>query len=194
MPSKKKAKRKKVPEPAGGATRAEFKDKKRTSTGSKKSGQRRKKRKSNFTKLTAVRIEKFLEILANNGGIVTDAAKDIRISRTALYNHRAVDKEFEKLWDEAADRGVDVIEDEAKRRALNGVREPVYYQGDIVGYIWKKSDLCISLILKAHRPKYRLERHELTGADGKPLPSNVIIYLPDNKRGQKNKDGGRQPS
>jgi len=141
---------------------------------------------ANKTKLTQHLIEKFLHLLANNGGIVCDAAKSLNISRTALYNRRNQDEEFKELWDVAVDLGVDVIEDEAKRRALTGVKEPVYFQGRVVGHVWKKSDYCIGLILKAHRDKYK-EKHEISGPEGKPLATSVVIYLPDNKRRQTNR-------
>jgi hypothetical protein len=146
------------------------------------------------TRLTQELIGKFLEILANNGGIVCDAAEDLNISRTALYKRRNSDAKFRKLWDKAVDLGVDVIEDEAKRRALDGTEEPVYYQGEIVGYIKKKSDYCIGIVLKAHRDRYR-EKHEISGPDGQPLAPSVVVYLPNNARGgaaKKKKDEERK--
>jgi len=134
------------------------------------------------SKVTRELMEKFLEIVANNGGIVCDAAEDLNISRRALYRKRAADKKFAEAWDKAVDRGIDVIEDEAKRRALDGTEEPVFYKGEVCGYIRRKSDVCMSLVLKAHRSNYRQQSHELTGPGGSPLPSNVTIYLPDNER------------
>lgn len=144
------------------------------------------------TKLTPELIEKFLELLANNGGIVSDAAEDLNISRTALYRERDKNpaiggdgphagKKLRDAWDKAVDLGIDVLEDEAKRRALDGTEEPIFYQGDEVGHVWKKSDRCMELMLKGHRNKYR-EKHEITGPEGKPLMQPVVVYLPDNKR------------
>lgn len=128
------------------------------------------------TKLTEDLIGSFFRLLAKNGGIVTDAARDLNISRTALYGKRLTDSEFKDQWDQAVDLGVDVIEDEAKRRALTGTEEPVFYQGEIVGYIWKKSDYCIGLVLKAHRFKYR-ERHEISGKiEGEGFGNTTNIF------------------
>ena len=122
-------------------------------------------------------------MLANNGGIVCDAAKDLKISRTALYEKKKKDPEFSERWDEAVDRGIDVIEDEAKRRALIGVEEPVYYQGKVVGYIHRKSDYCLGMILKAHRRKY-YDKYAVEHMDSERGSSaNVVIYIPDNGRG-----------
>jgi len=135
------------------------------------------------TELTPERLEKFLIVLAANGGMVSHAAKNVRISRTALYEKRREDEEFRKKWDEAHQLGIEVLEDEAKNRALNGTNKPIYYEGEVVGFSKEKSDTLMRLILQAYNPKYR-EKHEITGADGGPLISKVTVYLPDNQRGK----------
>lgn len=136
----------------------------------------------NRTKLTVKKMDAFIVLLDNNGGIVTDAAANLNLSRTCLYEKRTADAEFKERWDEAVEHGIDKLEDEAKRRALDGTEEPVYYQGEVVGYVMKKSDYLMAFLLKGHRAKYRKETHEITGADGKPLSSNVHVYLPENRR------------
>jgi hypothetical protein len=134
------------------------------------------------SKLTPQLIAKFLEILSNNGGIVTDAAADVNVSRCALYELRANDDDFAKRWDKAVDLGINSLEDEAKNRGLNGTEEDIYYQGDVVGHRRVKSDFCLAMVLRAHRRKY-VDRREVTGADGKPLgTASVIAYIPDNGR------------
>lgn len=135
---------------------------------------------ANRTKVTDEFKKKFLRLLEENGGIISHAARDLNTPRTTLYSHRAADAEFAKEWDEAVDRGIDVLEDEARERALNGTEEPVFYQGEICGHVHRKSDSLMALLLRAYRPKFK-DRHEFTGADGQPL-SNVIIYLPENHR------------
>jgi hypothetical protein len=128
------------------------------------------------TRLTQLLLQKFLELLAENGGIVVDAADALNVSRTALYARRNEDEEFAAAWDEAVDRGIDVIEDEARRRALVGVDKPVTYQGEITDTYKEKSDFCLGLVLRAHRAKYR-NRTEISGPEGGPI-SNVVVYLP----------------
>ena len=137
------------------------------------------------TKLTKLLMGKFLKVVSNNGGIVVDAAEDLHISRMALYGKRNRDEAFRKKWDEAVGWGIDVIEDEAKRRALLGTEEPVFYEGEIVATVRKKSDYCLGLVLKAHKPNYK-EKHEITGPNDGPLISKVIVYLPDNQRSKSN--------
>lgn len=144
------------------------------------------------TKLTPALLGQFLVILERNGGIVRHACRNLNISRTALYDKRESDEKFAAAWNKAVDRGIDVLEDEAKKRAIEGEREPIYYQGKRVGSIMKKSDFCLSMVLRAHRAKYRLTRTELTGPEGEPLTDVVRIYLPDNKREAKKAEAKRK--
>lgn len=135
-------------------------------------------------------IEKFLTLVSENGGNVTHACDDLGISRTAIYVKKRDDPEFAIALGEAQDRGIDVLEDEAKERALNGCIKPIYYQGEIVGSVREKSDTLMKFLLRAHRHKYR-NVQELTGPDGKPLnlggtSVNIVTELPDN--GRKDKD------
>jgi hypothetical protein len=109
------------------------------------------------TKVTPELIDKFLTILSDNGGIVVDAAKDVGVARKNLYDKRESDPLFRKRWNQAVDRGIEILEDEAKRRASEGTEEPVFYMGRIVGTVRRKSDYLMGLLLKGHRPRYRKE-------------------------------------
>ena len=56
----------------------------------------------------------------------------------------------------AKQRGAEVLEDELRRRAFEGVPEPIYHQGLEVGTVQKYSDtLGIFLIKGAMPEKYR---------------------------------------
>ena len=135
----------------------------------------------NVPKVTPELKANFLVNLANNGGIVADACKAVDISRTEAYRERDADPEFMAAWIKAVDDGIDVLEDEAKHRAKDGVHEPIFFQGAIVGYVRRPSDQLMSLMLKSHRARYT-ERHEITGPNGGPLQTTVQIYLPENGR------------
>ena len=134
-----------------------------------------------YKRITKAVKRRFLVAVEANGGIVSHAADEIGVTRQALYTHRDKDKQFREGWDKAVDSGIDVLEDEAKRRALHGVEEPVYQRGEQVGVIQRYSDMLMALMLRAHRHKYR-ERQEITGADGKPF-NPVRIYLPAKEDG-----------
>lgn len=118
--------------------------------------------------------EKFLAALAE-GSTVTIAHKKAGISRGAVYAWRDEDPEFKKAWDEAIEAGTDIIEEEAKRRALFGVKKPVYHQGQVVGHVQEYSDTLTIFLLKGRRPeKFKDRVHaEHTGKDGGPIQHTV---------------------
>ena len=77
-------------------------------------------------------------------------------SSAALRAYRAKDEEFAKAWDVAESVAFDILEGEAHRRAVEGVMEPVFHQGEIVGHRVKYSDALLTTLLKANNPdKYR---------------------------------------
>lgn len=99
--------------------------------------------------------DRFLEVLAT-GASVYKAALEVGIGRRTAYEWREADPEFKARWDEAVDCGVDLMEDEALRRAKDGVTKPVYYQGQVCGEVQEYSDTLMIFQLKARRPeKYR---------------------------------------
>ena len=87
---------------------------------------------------------------------VSRSAGSIGINRRTAYDWRRQHPDFAAEWDEAIEHAVDELETEARRRAFEGVNEPVFYKGAECGYIRKYSDKLLELLLKAHRPdKYR---------------------------------------
>lgn len=87
---------------------------------------------------------------------VGKACKAVGMGRTTAYDWRDSDPEFAEAWDIAMKRGVIALEDEAHRRAFEGVEEPVFYRGDECGTVRKYSDTLSIFLLKAHNPdKYR---------------------------------------
>lgn len=123
-----------------------------------------------MTKLTPNTREKFLAVLAETAS-VTRAAEAVRVSRQALYQARSNDEDFARRWSEAQEMGTDALEDEAIRRAREGMLKPVYQQGREVGQIREFSDTLMVVMLKARRPERYKDRTatELTGKDGAPI-------------------------
>jgi transposase-like protein len=110
--------------------------------------------------------EKFLDALSECGNI-SRAAKLAGIPRRTLYNWRDEDEEFQRLWDKAAAYGTDALEDEAIRRAYEGVEKPVYYQGAVCGSVQEYSDSLLALLLKARKPdRFRENSTVKIGGDG----------------------------
>ena len=97
----------------------------------------------------------FLAALAE-GLSVTAATGRANYVRSVVYVRRAKDQDFAAAWDAALEAGTDALEDEARRRAHDGVEEPVHYKGEVCGTIRRYSDLLLIFLLKARRPdKYR---------------------------------------
>lgn len=84
------------------------------------------------------------------GETVTSACQAEHIHRSTYYAWRAADSGFAAQADDAIESGTDVLEDEARRRAIAG------------------SDTLLIFLLKARRPEKYRERYTPEG-DAKPL-------------------------
>ncbi len=111
--------------------------------------------------------QKFLEALAECGN-VTSAAKAACITPRRLYQVRAKDEAFAAEWDECAELGTQALEDEARRRAYEGVEEPVTSVRGIVHnddgtplMVRKYSDTLLIFLLKGARPQKYRERSDV---------------------------------
>jgi hypothetical protein len=82
---------------------------------------------------------RFLELLAQ-GNSVAHCARACAIHRTTAYAARAADPDFARAWAEAEEEGVEALEEEARRRALDG------------------SDGLLMFLLKAKRPHVYRDR------------------------------------
>ena len=97
----------------------------------------------------------FLAALATTCS-VTKACELTGLPRPTVYGWRAADADFAARWDEAKRIGAEALEDEAMRRAAEGVDEPVFHQGAQVGTVRKYSDTLAIFLLKGAMPeKYR---------------------------------------
>ena len=112
-------------------------------------------------KLTKGRQERFLKALGDTGS-VTAAVAVAGTSRSRVYELRRSDSGFAVAWDEAEEVAADRLEDEAIRRAVEGVPEPLVSGGKIVRdddgqpiAIRRYSDPLLLALLRAHRPPRR---------------------------------------
>lgn len=103
------------------------------------------------------------------------AAEKADINRRTLIEWRQADEDFNKRVEDAIERGTDLLEDEAKRRATDGVDEPVFQQGECVGFKRVYSDTLMTMILGGRRTKYGRTRTEVTGADGGPVQHKIEV-------------------
>lgn len=127
-------------------------------------------------KISKRRRKVFLKVLENNGGNVRGASEAAGY-RTAvpLYQFRKEDKEFAAAWDAAMEAAGDVVEQEALRRGITGVLEPVFYKGKVVDYKRVYSDRLTELLLKGAKPdKYR----ETVRVDGNIRHTIGVAVIP----------------
>lgn len=97
--------------------------------------------------------EAFLKIFSETNS-VKQAAKAIGFTRACVYKHLKSDDEFREKFDEVNAAIVDNLEAEAYRRAVKGVKKPVYYQGELVGYELTYSDKLLEMLLRGRSDKY----------------------------------------
>ncbi len=77
------------------------------------------------------------------------------------YDWLEVDSEYAAAFERAQKRADRTIEDEAVRRAHQGIRKVVRYKGKIVGFDVEFSDTLMNTLLKAN-PRFK-ERVEHSG-------------------------------
>ena len=92
------------------------------------------------------------------GWSVRGACDKARMARSAAYRWREEEPEFAAEWDAAIEEGTDVLEDEARRRAM------------------EQYDTLMIFLLKARRPDKYKDRNqtEMTGQNGGPMTIRVV--------------------
>lgn len=114
---------------------------------------------------------------------IIKAARIADIGRQTHYDWLQSDPDYPAAFAAAHQEAVDRLEREARRRAIRGVKEPVYYKGEIVGYKRKYSDTMLAMLLNANLPeKYR--RYEYGGNDQAPkstpvTPEQQVLMMDD---------------
>ncbi|GBQ63838.1 hypothetical protein AA103196_0711 [Ameyamaea chiangmaiensis NBRC 103196] len=101
-----------------------------------------------------------MSVLSETGNI-SEAARCVGLSRSSFYKLRSEDDEFQRLWRLAQEASIDLLEEEARKRATDGYDEPVVYGGKVVTDplsgkpILKKkySDALLIYLLRSSREK-----------------------------------------
>lgn len=91
------------------------------------------------------------------------------------------EEEFEAAYLEARGRDPEAIRAEIRRRAIDGVEEPVYYQGDVVGQVTRYSDSLLAKLAEAHLPEFQKNTLPDPGTDGAliAVERRVIVGIGD---------------
>jgi hypothetical protein len=108
---------------------------------------------------------------------ITKSAKASRIGRRTVYDWLETDKDFKIKFKKARKVAIGVLEDEAHRRAVEGIDKPVFYKGKRVrAKVKEYSDTLLIVLLKANAPKKYKDRvqAEHTGKGGKALSTLTV--------------------
>lgn len=140
-----------------------------------------KSEKSGPENITRRKAKCFLAALIENYGNVTAACQQAGLTVTQVVDLEVDDEDFARALGQARILGLCALEDEARRRAMDGVEKPVFYQGSQCGVIRDYSDTLLMFLLKNGLPdKYR---DKAAGPDGDKPGAEVLIYrMPDNER------------
>ncbi len=125
------------------------------------------------TRAHAQKVAKFFRELSRSGS-VTLASERSGIRRYTLYRMRAQDETFAKRWDRHLSLGIDRLQDDALRRAVDGVERPVWRGGTKVGTVQQYDNRLLQFLLRAHRPDIYSEKKQ-SGIP--PLPFDLAERL-----------------
>lgn len=113
-------------------------------------------------------------------GTITQAAKTAGIDRGTHYLWMEKDPEYVQAFAAAHEQACDSLEQEARRRAVEGWREPVYQQGAKVGEKRRYSDTLLIFLMKGNNPTKFGDKVEQTHKGDAANP--VQFYIPENGR------------
>jgi len=99
----------------------------------------------------------FLEAFAC-GGSIRLAAEAAKVSRRNHCRWLKCCPKYAEAFEDARERAIETMEAEARRRAVEGVQEAVYYEGKVCGHRLRYSDNLLMFLLKAARPEKYVER------------------------------------
>lgn len=119
--------------------------------------------------------DRFLAAFSACGSIIK-ASRWAKLNRSSHYNWLKEDPTYLERFQEATSKAARTLEDEAVRRAHEGIRKPVRYKGKIVGFDTEYSDSLLLALLKANSPDKFIDRTASTvaGIPGAPVELRVI--------------------
>jgi len=83
---------------------------------------------------------------------ITAVCRVLGINRGTVSKARNADPDFDKSVLGSIEEGYDPLEHEARRRAVDGVKKPVFYKGEEVAEVREYSDVLLMFLLKGYRP------------------------------------------
>lgn len=105
--------------------------------------------------------ERFLDAYATTGNM-SAAARLANINRNTIYQWEEHDETFAAAMREAGIQATEALEREAWRRAKDGIPEPVFQHGKLVGSIQRYSDNLLMFLLRARAPERYRDRVDVS--------------------------------
>src|SRR5580704_17843420 len=121
---------------------------------------------------------RFLAAFAACANIVK-AARWAKLNRACHYNWLKEDPTYKARFDAATSQAARTLEDEAVRRAHEGIKKAIRYKGKILGYETEYSDSLLLALLKANAPDKFVDRSQLSGPDGGPIETTLNVVYED---------------
>jgi hypothetical protein len=109
--------------------------------------------------------------LLSQGHTLAHVREVLGINRVTVFRWRQVDPSFAQAYSHAMEAGTDVIEQEARRRAVEGYDRPVFQSGKLAGFERVYSDMLAALLLRGRRPE--IYRDTISRGPGTP---SIIIH------------------
>ncbi len=115
-------------------------------------------------------------------GNVRLACEVAKVGRSSHYRWLEEEPAYREAFDQAKLQAADVLEQEAHRRAVEGVEEPVgWYKGEAGGTVRRYSDTLLIFLLKGVLPDRYRERVDVRGVlahlDVSRLPDELVARL-----------------
>lgn len=110
----------------------------------------------------------FLRAFARHG-IISDGTVAAGITYRTYYRWKRDDEVFNEDCKTAETMANDLMEREARRRAIDGFERPIIYQGEVTGEYTDFSDALLTTLMKGNKPEKYKERTQLSGSVGRPL-------------------------
>ena len=137
--------------------------------------------------VTSEKYNEFLSMLAEVGN-ATKCCDALGMSRFPVYNRRLKSKKFREKWELAKKMAVAKLEDEAWRRAFEGVTRPVFYKGEQLknadGTLYFErtySDTLLMHRLNAERPDKYQYRQRIDGNIDANITVKVVKFAAERK-------------
>ena len=96
------------------------------------------------------------------GFTTEEAFRRTGLKRSTFYDWRKADLGFDKAVVDAIEAGTDFLEDEVRRRAVEGDLVPIgFYKGEPSAHVVQRSDTLLMFLLKGRRPEKFRENYQV---------------------------------